>query len=199
VQAFRDWAQNEPFPPGESLEVRRVALWFSDLSGSTALYARRGDPRAFQLVREHFDVLFAAVSDAGGAVVKTIGDSVMAVFTSGREALGGALAGYTALAEFNRQRSLPPDDRLALKVGLHAGPSIAVTLNDRLDYFGQTVNLAARLAGLAQPGDVVLSEAVCEEPGVRELLSGYLVDEIETPVKGLDAPVVAHRVTAQRE
>ncbi|HEC22181.1 MAG TPA: hypothetical protein ENI95_04620, partial [Chloroflexi bacterium] len=61
IQTFRDWAQNQPLPTQESLEVRHVALWFSDLSGSTALYARRGDPRAFQLVRQHFDYLFEAV------------------------------------------------------------------------------------------------------------------------------------------
>ena len=195
VQAFRDWAQNEPLPPHESLEVRHIALWFSDLRGSTALYARRGDPHAFRLVRQHFDYLFEAIDEASGAVVKTLGDSVMATFATGREAMQGALIGHRAMAAFNQRFSLEGDDRLALKVGVHAGPSIAVTLNERLDYFGQTVNLAARIAGLSQAGDVTFSQAVCDDPGVQDLLSAYPVERFEAPVRGLEEPVVVHRLT----
>jgi hypothetical protein len=96
VQAFRDWAQNEPLPAGEYLEVRRMTLWFSDLTGSTALYAHNGDPLAYDLVRAHFDLVFEAINRSEGAVVKTMGDGIMAVFTSSAravEAVGTSGAG----------------------------------------------------------------------------------------------------------
>lgn len=195
VQTFRDWAQDQPLPSGQTLDVRRVGLLFSDLSGSTALYARRGDPHAFQLVREHFDVLFEAVDHTGGAVIKTIGDSVMAAFLDGAGGLRGALASHAALADFNQRHDLSGDDRLVLKIGVHAGPTIMVTLNERLDYFGQTVNLAARMQGIAQAGEVAFSKAVFEEPDVSDLLADHRVVAAEARIKGFDQPVVVNRFT----
>ena len=62
-------------------------------------------------------------------------------------------------------------DAWSIKIGLHAGPCIAVTLNDRLDYFGSTVNLAARLQGESQGGDIVLSVEMAGDPAVAEVLS----------------------------
>lgn len=194
VQGFRNWAQNEVLPPGESLEVGYVAIWFSDLSGSTALYARRGDPQAFRLVREHFDVMFEAVNQSGGAVVKTIGDSVMAAYVSTADALNGAIASHRALAEFNRQRQIA-DDQLRLKVGLHSGPSIVVTLNERLDYFGQTVNLASRIEGQAGPGQVAFSQAAFDAPGVLDIAAQWPVEAVKTSVKGIEGQIVVNRFT----
>jgi class 3 adenylate cyclase len=77
-----------------------------------------------------------------------------------------------------------------LKAGLHTGPCIAVTLNDRLDYFGSTVNLAARLEAQSTGDDVVVSAAVYDDPGVRELLSdprnGFVAKRFAIPLKGFD-------------
>ncbi len=193
VQVFRDWAQNQPLPPGESLEVRRIALLFTDLSGSTAMYARRGDPLAFQWVRRHFDILFQVVDRAGGAVIKTIGDSVMAAFVAAPDAMRAALDGHEALAEFNRAQNLTGNDRLLLKVGLHCGPTIMVTLNNRLDYFGQTVNLASRVEGVAQAGEVTFSQEVFDEPGVQQLVADYSVETAQVNVKGFAEPIVINR------
>ena len=73
---------------------------------------------------------------------------------------------------------------------MHTGPCIAVTLNDRLDYFGSTVNLASRLEGQSTGDDVVISTAVYSDPEVRELLSdpgkSYSVARFEMPLKGFD-------------
>jgi class 3 adenylate cyclase len=73
---------------------------------------------------------------------------------------------------------------------MHTGPCIAVTLNDRLDYFGSTVNLASRLEGQSTGDDVIVSTAVYTDPEVRELLSdprqGYSVTRFEMPLKGFD-------------
>ncbi len=196
VRAFRDWAKDQPLT-AESLEVRRMAVWFSDLAGSTALYARQGDARAFSLVREHFEPLFQVVEEAGGVVVKTLGDSVMAVFTTSEAALHGALAAQAALNAFNDARSLSEVECLRLKIGLHVGPAILVTLNDRLDYFGQTINIASRLTGQAHDSEIVYSQTVHADAGVARLLADYRVLEESAPLKGVAERVGIHRLVVQ--
>jgi class 3 adenylate cyclase len=189
VQAFRDWAQGEPLPPGESLNVKRITVMFTDLGGSTALYARKGDPRAFGLVREHYNVLFNAINTGGGAVVKTIGDSVMGVFSAAVRGVRAAIQAQQEIAQFNQSRALPADEALLLKVGLHTGACISVNLNDRLDYFGSTVNIAARIKDLAHAGEVVFTSVTSAEPAVQELMQDQTVECAQTKVKGLDTPL----------
>ena len=137
LQAFRDLFAEATLRPGDEAGVSQVALLFSDLQGSTALYERVGDAAAYNMVREHFALLASIVRDHDGAVVKTIGDAVMASFGDPAHAVKAALAMQARIA----------DHELVLKLGVHAGPSVVVTLNDRLDYFGSTVNMAARLQG----------------------------------------------------
>lgn len=185
VQAFRDLFVNEPLPEGESFQVKWSALMFTDLGGSTAIYARKGDPRAYSLVREHFNLIFAAVNEANGAVVKTIGDAVMAVFLRGSDAVRAAQLSQQRVAQFNRDRGLGDDECLKLKIGLHAGATLAVTLNDRLDYFGTTVNAAARVQGQAHNGEIVITKQVRDDRGVRELLPTNLATEM-LMLRGLD-------------
>jgi class 3 adenylate cyclase len=194
IQSFRDWAREQPLPGDEHLEVGRMVIWFSDLAGSTALYEKIGDPHGFHLVRDHFNVIFDAIHGAKGAVVKTTGDGVMAVFLSGRHALDAALAAHRALEDFNRDQTLPADERLYLKVGIHAGPAIAVTLNERLDYFGSSVNLASRLDGLAQGGEIVLTDAVFADLDLQEIVSPYQVEAFQTTVRGLSQTLTAYRL-----
>lgn len=186
IQAFRDLFVNEPLPNSESFVVQRMALLFTDLGGSTALYARQGDPRAFGLVREHFDVLLGVVDEAGGAVVKTIGDAVMAVFSNSEKAMKAALESQHALNAFNEARQLAEEDRLRLKVGVHTGPCLAVTLNERLDYFGTTVNATARVQGLARPGEVLFTEEVRQEVEGGGLLESSTLDAERLYLRGLE-------------
>lgn len=87
---FRKLFSGEAPALDESLRIGRVVILFTDLRGSTAIYAERGDPRAFKMVREHFDILMRAIERNGGVLIKTIGDSVMASFTSGAEAVAAA-------------------------------------------------------------------------------------------------------------
>lgn len=185
VQVFRNLFVNEPLPVGESFQVKWMALMFTDLGGSTALYARKGDPRAYSLVRQHFNIIFGAVDEAGGAVVKTIGDAVMAVFSTGAGAVKAALESQKRIQQFNHERGLDDDEHLRLKVGVHAGPTLAVTLNDRLDYFGTVVNAAARVQGLARNGEIVVTRQILDDTGVRALLPGALPSETLV-LRGLD-------------
>ena len=179
LQAFRDLFAAATLRPGDEAGVSQVALLFSDLRGSTALYERLGDGAAYNVVREHFALLAAIVRDHDGAVVKTIGDAVMASFGDPAQAVRAALSMQARIA----------DQDLSLKLGVHMGPSVVVTLNDRLDYFGSTVNMAARLQGQSDGGDVVLSRAVADDPAVQGVIAAVPKREEEVALKGFDRPV----------
>ncbi|KQH80436.1 hypothetical protein AO501_15655 [Mycobacterium gordonae] len=184
LQAFRDMFAEATLRPGDDAGVSQVALLFTDLRGSTELYERVGDATAYNLVREHFTLLAAVVREHDGAVVKTIGDAVMASFDDPAQAVRAALAMQARIAS-----STHGTEQLVLKVGVHAGPSVVVTLNDRLDYFGSTVNMAARLQGQSCGADIVLSEAIASDPAVRELVENVPQRRETVPLKGFAAPV----------
>jgi class 3 adenylate cyclase len=193
LQAFRDLFAEATLRPGDEAAVGQVALLFTDLRGSTALYERVGDAKAFNLVREHFAFLASIVRDHDGAVVKTIGDAVMASFGDPADAVKAALAMQARIAGFNRERGA---GELVLKIGIHTGASVMVSLNERLDYFGSTVNMAARLQGQSEGGDIVLSRAVAEDPAVKPLLAGVPARAESVPLKGFAEPVGFVRVLA---
>jgi len=193
---FRRLFSGEVLAPGVALRVGRTALLFSDLSASTALYGRAGDAPAFRLVRDSFEVLRAAVEEHGGTVVKTIGDAVMAAFPSEEAAVRAAVAmlrGFPAFIQRYRYA-----DGVDLKLGVHAGPCFAVTANGVLDYFGQTVNVAARLQAQAEAGDLVLPEELAEAVTASGSLDGTFVTERFTAtLKGIDKPLRLVRARAR--
>lgn len=174
LQMFRDLFATEALRPGEQISVGTLTILFTDLKHSTQLYREIGDATAFGRVMSHFDVVKKAIAEHDGAIVKTIGDAVMAVFRSAADGLGAMLEVQQALAA-------PADGSrpLALKAGLNTGPCIAVTLNDRLDYFGSTVNMAARLEGLSSGSDVIISRSVYEDAKVRELIERETLSAVE--------------------
>jgi class 3 adenylate cyclase len=184
LQVFRDLFAAATLRPGDEAGVSQVALLFSDLQGSTALYERVGDAVAFNMVREHFALLASIVRDHDGAVVKTIGDAVMASFGDPANAVKAALAMQARIASFGEE-----GHELVLKLGVHVGPSVVVNLNDRLDYFGSTVNMAARLQGQSEGGDIVLSRAVADDPAVKPLLAAVPAREESVPLKGFAQPI----------
>ncbi len=162
TQAFRDLFRAESIPAQGGLALKNLTVLFTDLKGSTELYSRMGDMRAYALVGEHFGILRDVVAARGGAVVKTIGDAVMASFPTPAPALEAAMV-------MNREVGRVGD--LELKIGLHAGPCIAVDLNERLDYFGQTVNIAARVQAIADSRQIVCTDQVRDAPGAAEVIT----------------------------
>ena len=190
-QTFLDLFDTETIVAGEGLAVRRLALLFTDLQGSTALYERIGDMKAFDLVRRHFGQLRESITGHSGALVKTIGDAVMASFIDPLDALRAALEMRTRIASFNVQAG---GDLIAIKIGLHAGACLAVTLNDRLDYFGQTVNIAARVQALAERDEIVVSDDVLAVDGAAELVAGLDVEATTVQLRGVGGEVRVHRI-----
>ena len=161
-QTFRDIYRTDTLDVDQGLKITSLTFLFTDLKGSTELYERVGDIVAYDLVREHFRVLNEIVASEAGAVVKTIGDAVMATFPSPDRALAAAIACASRCA----LQALKKD--LLIKIGIHEGPCLAVTLNDRLDYFGQTVNIAARVQGLAHERAIFATKPVVEHPQVAK-------------------------------
>ncbi len=183
LQIFRDLFASEVLRPGEEISVGNVTLMFTDLRESTRLYRQIGDAPAFGRVREHFEILEQAVAAEGGAIVKTMGDSVMAAFSHPAAAMRAIRKAQAQIAQNQKQP-------LWLKAGIHRGPCIAVTLNDRLDYFGSTVNIAARLPGFSQGGEVIFSTPVYNDPEVTAILkeSANALAYFRETVKGYEEP-----------
>jgi class 3 adenylate cyclase len=185
LQRFRDLFADEALRPGEQISVGSLTILFTDLRDSTRMYREIGDATAFGLVMNHFDVLRETITAENGAIVKTIGDAVMAVFQRPLSALRAILAAQDVLA------TPPPGGRpFHLKAALHYGPTIAVNLNERLDYFGTTVNMASRLEKFSQGGDVIMSDAIYFDPEIQEFLQfqaeHLLADAFTEELKGFD-------------
>jgi class 3 adenylate cyclase len=181
LQVFRDLFSTEALRPGEPVSVGTLTVAFTDLRDSTRFYREVGDAPAFGSVMEHLDVLRRCVAEHGGAVVKAMGDAIMAVFPR-------PIGAVRALWEAQRAVAEPPEGKrpLGLKVGIHSGPCIAINQAGVLDYFGSTVNLAARLVALSSGEDVVVSRAVLDDPEVAELARGLRAERVEATLKGFD-------------
>ena len=191
TQTFRDLFRSEVIQSGDGLSVKDLTVLFTDLKGSTALYERIGDLNAFSLVRQHFDSLGTVVKANSGAVVKTIGDAVMATFIDPRDAVKAALQFLDEIEQLNRRIG---SKDVIIKIGLHRGASIAVTLNERLDYFGQTVNIAARVQGLADAEEIYLTDTIYDSDGVSDLLAGYQVTPSDARLRGIERGMRVYKI-----
>ena len=200
MPAFRRLCPEQLLRPGDNAEIGSIAIMFTDLKGSTELYDALGDAPAYNLVRDHFSFLSDRVQRHHGFVVKTVGDAVMAAFSRPDHAVRAALAIQDDVASFNSARgggrSTTP---IVLKLGLHAGPCIAVTTGDALDYFGATVNIAARLEHQCRGGEVIVSEALARDAETAAALADRTQIEETAMVRGVSAPVRFVRIMGRHE
>jgi class 3 adenylate cyclase len=193
-QTFRDLFRVQTLAPDLQLSLSSLTLLFTDLKGSTELYDRTGDVYAYQVVQEHFRVLAEAVRKHDGAIVKTMGDAIMASFSTSRDAVAAAVDMMAAMEAVNAKVKADGHET-GLKVGLHEGGALAVNAESRLDYFGQTVNIAARVQALAASGEIWLTEPVLASDGVGEALTkaGYARERKVVALKGVGAPTPVFR------
>ena len=190
MPAFRRLCPEQLLSPGDNADIGWIAVMFFDLKGSTELYDGLGDATAYKLVRDHFAFLLERVRRNHGVVVKTVGDAVMAAFSRPDDAVRAALAIQDDIGSFNSTRGGSTNATpIVLKLGMHAGPCIAVTTGDALDYFGATVNIAARLEHECRGGEVIVSEAVAQDADSRAALSGRVQSEETAALRGVNTPV----------
>jgi len=136
-----------------------VTLLFTDIVGSTSFYERRGDIAGLQMIQAHNDLIFPIIKEYGGRIIKTLGDSIMAVFDEPSKALA-------CTVDLQRAIAVHDEDALeilcfSVRMGLHYGRAV---LDDK-DLFGDVVNTAARVVSLAEGGEILLSVAVRDKIG----------------------------------
>ena len=191
-QVFRDLYRADTLALDQRLKITSLTFLFTDLEASTELYDRVGDLAAYELVQGHFKVLAAIVAAETGAVVKTIGDAVMATFATPDRALAAALRMRAAVAELNAGAARG----LRLKIGIHEGPCLAVTLNDRQDYFGQTVNIASRVQGLADSRAILATGPVVDNAQTAEVLrhAGLAPERQMRQLRGISGDLMLYSI-----
>ncbi len=183
-QTFRDLYQTDTLDVDQRLKITSLTFLFTDLRSSTELYERVGDLVAFDLVRSHFRVLLDIVAEESGAVIKTIGDAVMATFLSPNQAVSAALRMREGMRLFNAEHG---QNDLSLKIGIHEGPCLAVLLNERQDFFGQTVNVASRVQGAANSTAILVTDAIVHNTAAAGLLERSGIEPVPraTMLRGL--------------
>jgi adenylate cyclase len=228
MQEFRDLFSSQVLAAGQRVGIENLTVFFSDLRGSTSFYEEAGDAPAYSHVRRHFDFLTHHIAVHSGAVVKTMGDAVMAVFHTPGDAVRAALDIQKKIAAFNAAPNTPhaatdvnatildadvaddatesvADDtassmeHLVIKIGLHHGPAIAVNQNDKLDYFGRTVNIAARVQGASRGNDIVMSSACYRHSAVQNALRehGIEAETFQADLKGIAGIVTLYRAPCE--
>lgn len=191
MQQFRDLFSSEVLSPGQQIGIENVTILFSDLRGSTSLYETIGDAHAYGKVKRHFDFLTSWISDNSGSVVKTIGDAVMAVFYRPEDAVKAAVDIQKHVTTFNEER----EENITLKIGLFNGPAIVVNSNDRLDYFGRTVNIAARIQAESHGNDIVMEEALLKREEINTMMKDHNITPFSAQLKGISNSMNLIRIT----
>jgi class 3 adenylate cyclase len=191
---FRKFFSKDLLSEKESVKVQHVAIMFTDLKGSTQMYQDLGDPRAFKIVKDHFEVAEKVIQEYSGVIVKTIGDAIMASFGRTSEAIEAAIAIQNEFHKFNENLKL--NNGISLRIGIHVGPSLVVTLNNRLDYFGTMVNVAARVEALGDGKEIIITKEVFDDLGVRHALldQAKSVEPFTAKLKGIDEEQKAFRI-----
>ena len=192
---------------GEGEETARTAaapipaglqtILFTDIEGSTAMTQRLGDAKAREVLREHERITREALKAHGGSEVKTMGDGFMASFGSAVKALECAIAIQEAIAEWNTGVGARHASPLRVRIGLNAGEPIAEDDPDgRGDLFGTAVIRAARIAALAQGGEIMVANVVRELAEGKGFMFG---DRGEVALRGFDDPVRLFEVRWREE
>ncbi|MEX0662897.1 MAG: adenylate/guanylate cyclase domain-containing protein [Balneolaceae bacterium] len=171
-QLFRNLFPNELLQNEQQFKCEDMTVMFTDLTDSSSMYSNNGDEFATGQVIDHFEVLRKIISEERGAIVKTIGDATMSIF---QEPVDAVRAFHRAQQHFKEAQN--SDYKIQLKGGIHYGNGIAVTLNNRIDFFGKTINIASRLVENAGSEQLVISSDAYKNRNLELFLNAYK-DEI---------------------
>jgi adenylate cyclase len=177
VEVLEEWMEERGITPPQPKKLHAIA--FLDLTGYTALAEEHGDQAAAEVAAELASVVREAAQAHGGRPVKWLGDGVMFHFTDPGSAIR---SGLDLVEQTERAIAVPA------RMGINAG---AVIVQEG-DYFGRTVNIAARIADYARPHEVVVSEEAKRSAGVADV-EFELIGDI--PLKGVARAVRLHRAT----
>lgn len=182
LQLFRELFDKEVLRKGKKIAVDNLTLMFTDLYDSTGMYDKEGDEAAVVRVIEHFEILKNAIAQEQGGIVKTIGDSVMAVFKNPTNAYRAFVKAHEEIANHKQY-----GQHLKLKAGIHHGSCVAVNLNGNIDYFGSTVNIASRLVDFADEDEILFTKSVhdmLDHAGVLD--RNYRTQDLKITLRGFE-------------
>ena len=191
LQEFHDLFSAESISSDLKLELGLQTVLFTDIVGSSSLYEEQGDSKTFVQVKKHFEEINIFVKENEGAIIKTIGDAVMAAFPSPKGAIETAMA---LLKTFNGKNM----NGIRLRVSIHYGQCIAVNLNSGIDYFGKTVNIAAKIQKLAGASQIVFTKEYKENPDVDFFLesNNIILEELKYEIPGMKDQFTIYRINA---
>jgi class 3 adenylate cyclase len=195
LPAFWELFQDQTLSRRERLQISAVTTVFTDITGSTRMYDALGDVVAYNIVRDHFEILARSIEKHQGIVLKTIGDAVMASFIANEQALRSVLNALTEFEAYNQNRGVT--EQVNIKIGIHRGPAILVNLNDRLDYFGMAINKAARIQRQAASHEILFSSDVYEDEAFQRALTAVNLTPIsqeQVQLKGISTPQTIYRL-----
>ncbi len=186
---FRELFPGEILSAGQLISIATTTLLLTSLADADVLYAEKGDAGAFAVIHEHMRLLEEAIRREGGALVKTVGEGVLAAFSETASAVRVGLG----LPEILSQGELTGS--MKTRACVHRGPAMAATINDHLDYFGLTVAQVSAMLHSAEAGDLLLSQAVAADPSVIAALRARARDAVilTIPLPGLPTALV-HRL-----
>ncbi|MFU8812587.1 MAG: adenylate/guanylate cyclase domain-containing protein [Balneolaceae bacterium] len=186
LQLFQNLFPRETLRDKVQIKVSDMTVLFTDILNSTSLYHKAGEEQAIGQVLDHFETLRMIVSEERGGIIKTIGDSIMAVFQKPADALR---AFHRAQQTFKQSGSI--SESIKLKGSIHVGDCRVLTLNNRLDFFGNTINLAARLIDQASSEELIVSGKAFQDLELQTLLDelGKTVNirNVDIPLKEVGA------------
>ncbi len=194
---FRTLFGEQVLSDREQMQIASVTVLFTDITGSTEMYEKLGDVLAYNIVRDHFDILFEQTEKQGGTILKTIGDAVMASFIRNELALRAIIDALEQFRQYNNKHCT--DEQVHIKIGIHRGPAILVNLNERLDYFGSTINKAARIQAIAKSGEICFSEQVYQDAVFMQCLKERGLKNLNrhsVNLKGIDGPQTVYKISS---
>jgi len=192
---FRTLFGDQVLSEREQMQIASVTTLFTDITGSTEMYEKLGDVRAYNIVRDHFEILFKQIETQGGTIIKTIGDAVMASFIRNELALRAIIAVLEQFKQYNENRQI--DEHVHIKTGIHRGSAILVNLNDKLDYFGSSINKAARIQSVASSGEICFSEPIYQDSAFKQTLKELGIKEMtrhSVNLKGIEGSQTVYKV-----
>lgn len=196
-QSFRELFRIQSLSSDLKLSLKSLTIMFTDLKGSTEMYDKVGDYKAYNLVQQHFEILTDSVRKYSGAIVKTMGDAIMATFSNPNDAVLSAIDMMTRVEAMNKHEQV--ENKIGLKIGINEGNALAVNADDRLDYFGQSVNIAARVQALAQSDEIWVTQQVLNSDKVNLSLedNDYQMEKNSALLKGVGSPVIVYKCSKE--
>ncbi len=149
MPVFREMFPHEVLAPGQIVSVTNITLLMAEICGANELYQSLGDGPAFGKIRTRLLQVDETIKSHGGAIVKIVGDGVLATFQDSESAIGA----ITALLS-------SANEPLSLRMALHRSSALVTTLNDRLDYFGEALHLLRTMLQMAEANELILTASV---------------------------------------